>query len=309
MEHTRNPGQLRALLLAVIVAFAVMPGPARAGSDPLTVKIAAPVGAVLRPGNVVRVAVRGAARLARVEGTAFERPIAFIVDHDGRSAAALVGLAAETEPGRYEIVIHAETTSGEKLEASREIVVGKGLFRSQKLRVDPRFVQPPKDSLPRIEEERERLGELSHAVDHERPWQAPFGPPLDTPVTEPFGVKRTFNGQLASQHRGLDLRGAMGAPIAAPGAGRVVLADDLYYTGNTVVIDHGYGVVSLLAHMSKIKVHEGDLVERGTIVGEVGATGRVTGPHLHWTAWVGGVNVDPLSLVHAIDPHGAATAP
>jgi murein DD-endopeptidase MepM/ murein hydrolase activator NlpD len=268
----------------------------------LTVRVSpATSGGVLRPGGVVRVDLRSARPLAKVEATAFERPIAFVLAPDGRTATALVGLAVETTPGTYEISIQAETSAGEKLDATRELTVGKGLFPSHKLTVEPRFVQPPKDLLPRIEKERARLGELSHTVDRDRPWHAPFGPPLDTAVSEQFGVKRTFNGELASQHRGVDLRGAMGTPIAAPGAGLIVLADDLYYTGNTVVIDHGYGVLSLLAHMSKVLVHEGDLVERGTIVGEVGATGRVTGPHLHWTAWVGGVNVDPLSLIKAID--------
>jgi murein DD-endopeptidase MepM/ murein hydrolase activator NlpD len=186
------------------------------------------------------------------------------------------------------------------VDGTRTIKVAPAVFRSQRLRVDPRFVQPPKEVLPRIEKERARLGELSHTVDRERPWQTPFAPPLDSPVTEPFGVRRTFNGELATQHRGVDLKGAMGTPIAAPGAGRVVLAEELYYTGNTVVIDHGYGVLSLLAHMSRIRVKEGELVEAGAIVGEVGATGRVTGPHLHWSAWVGGISIDPLSLVAAI---------
>jgi len=193
------------------------------------------------------------------------------------------------------------TASGERLEGTRTITVSPAIFKSQRLKVDPRFVQPPKEALPRIEQERARLAEFSHHVDRDHAWQAPFSPPLASPVTESFGVKRTFNGELATQHRGVDLKGALGTPIAAPGAGRVVLAEELYYTGNTVVIDHGRGVVSLLAHMSHIGVKEGDVVAAGATVGEVGATGRVTGPHLHWSAWVGGTSIDPLSLVSAID--------
>jgi murein DD-endopeptidase MepM/ murein hydrolase activator NlpD len=162
-------------------------------------------------------------------------------------------------------------------------------------------VQPPKDVLPRIDKERAHLAELSHHLDHEHPWRAPFAAPLDSVVTESYGTRRTFNGELASQHRGVDLKGAMGTPIAAPGTGRVVLAEELYYTGNTVVIDHGAGVVSLLAHMSRIGVKEGDMVDAGAIVGDVGATGRVTGPHLHWSAWVGGTSIDPMSLIAAIN--------
>jgi murein DD-endopeptidase MepM/ murein hydrolase activator NlpD len=273
-------------------------GPASAPTLRLTLSTA---GRILRPGVVVRLDVRSPHPLARVEGTAFDKPIAFILASGARTATGLVGLPIDTVPGAYAIDIHGETATGEPVTVNREIQVGKALFRSQSLRVDPRFVEPPTEALPRIEKERARLGELSHTIDRERPWRAPFGRPLDSVVREPFGVRRTFNGQLATQHRGVDLKGATGTPIAAPGAGRVVLADDLYYTGNTVVIDHGYGVLSLLAHMSRVLVKEGQLVDRGDIVGEVGATGRVTGPHLHWSAWVGGTSIDPLSLVTAID--------
>jgi murein DD-endopeptidase MepM/ murein hydrolase activator NlpD len=297
---------LRRGLLLFLPLVPLLSGPPLAqpapSQDALTVTFTQPgPGVVLRPGDVVRVEVRSAKALGRIEGTAFQRPIALMIASDARTATGLIGMAAETAAGAYHVDIHGETATGERVDASRTLTVAKALFRSQRLRVDPRFVEPPREALPRIANERERIGALSHAIDRERPWQAPFGPPLDTPVSEPFGVRRTFNGELASQHRGVDLKGAMGTPIAAPGAGRVVLADDLYYTGNTVVIDHGYGVVSLLAHMSRVLVKEGQLVDPGAIVGEVGATGRVTGPHLHWSAWVGGVSIDPLSLVSAID--------
>jgi murein DD-endopeptidase MepM/ murein hydrolase activator NlpD len=275
---------------------------APAARGTLTVTVA-PAGRATpaRPGAVVRIDVRSATPLTKIDGTALERPIAFVLASDGRRASGLLGLAADTAKGAYTIAVHGETAAGTSVEAARTLVVAPAIFRSQKLRVDPRFVQPPKDELPRIEEERAHLAELSHVVDRDRPWHTPFAPPLESPVTEPYGVRRTFNGELASQHRGVDLKGAMGTPIAAPGAGRVVLAANLYYTGNTVVIDHGYGVLSLLAHMSRVRVKEGQLVDAGAIVGEVGATGRVTGPHLHWSAWVGGVSIDPLSLVTAID--------
>jgi murein DD-endopeptidase MepM/ murein hydrolase activator NlpD len=260
-----------------------------------------PAGRVWRPGAVVRVEVRSRVPLGKVEGTGLERAIPFVVAADGRTASGLLGLAADVQPGDYEIAVRGEAAGGGAIEGTVTISVAKALFRSQTLRVDPRFVQPPKEELPRIEKERARLGELSHHVDHEHPWHSPFSAPLDSPVTESYGTRRTFNGELASQHRGVDLKGAMGTSIAAPGAGRVVLAEELYYTGNTVVIDHGAGVVSLLAHMSRIGVKAGDVVDAGAIVGDVGATGRVTGPHLHWSAWVGGTSIDPMSLIAAIN--------
>jgi murein DD-endopeptidase MepM/ murein hydrolase activator NlpD len=300
---TRAALALAALVLALPLQLTRAASAQPAGGQPApALNVTLSTGArLLRPGVVVRIDVRSARPLARLEGTAFDKPIAFVVAADARGASGLVGLAADIVAGAYTIEMHGETKTGERVDVSREIQVGKPLFRSQSLRVEPRFVEPPKESLPRIEKERARLGELSHTVDRERPWHAPFGPPLDSLVSEAFGVRRTFNGKLATQHRGVDLKGAMGTPIAAPGAGRIVLVGDLYYTGNTVVIDHGYGVLSLLAHMSKVLAKEGQLVERGEIVGEVGATGRVTGPHLHWSAWVNGTSIDPLSLVAAID--------
>ena len=116
------------------------------------------------------------------------------------------------------------------------------------------------------------------------------------------GSRSIFNGQPRSPHSGADFLSPAGTPVAAPNAGRVVLADDLYYTGGTIVIDHGVGVISVFAHLSSIDVTEGTAVNVGDVVGKVGATGRVTGAHLHWTLRVGGTRVDPLSLLDLLGP-------
>ncbi len=112
-----------------------------------------------------------------------------------------------------------------------------------------------------------------------------------------FGTRSVFNGEERSPHAGTDFLSGTGTPIHAPAGGRVVAARDLFFSGNTVIIDHGLGVFSMLAHMSRIDVHEGDVVSRDAVVGRVGATGRVTGPHLHWALRVGGARVDPLSAL------------
>jgi murein DD-endopeptidase MepM/ murein hydrolase activator NlpD len=112
-----------------------------------------------------------------------------------------------------------------------------------------------------------------------------------------FGSRSIYNGQPRSPHGGADFLSPAGTPIKAPNAGHVAIARDLYYTGNTVVIDHGLGLFSVLAHLSAIDVHEGDTIVAGQIVGKVGATGRVTGAHLHWGIRLAGARVDPLSLL------------
>ena len=120
------------------------------------------------------------------------------------------------------------------------------------------------------------------------------------PANSAFGARSIFNGQPRSPHGGADFLSAAGTPVKAPNAGRVALARDLYFTGNTVVIDHGLGLFSLFAHLSAIDVQAGAAVGTGDVVGRVGATGRVSGPHLHWTVRAGGARVDPLSLLEVL---------
>ena len=110
-------------------------------------------------------------------------------------------------------------------------------------------------------------------------------------------MRSIFNGQARNPHNGADFMSPAGTPIQAPNAGRVALARDLYFSGNTIVIDHGLGLFSTLAHLSVLDVREGETVAAGQIVGRVGATGRVTGPHLHWAVRVAGARVDPMALL------------
>lgn len=254
-----------------------------------------------RPGDVVRVDLTASEPLARVDAYALAKVWPFVIAPDGRHATTLVAVSLDTRLGPHTIDIRGTTVRGAAIEAAHDLRIEKVVFPADRLRVAPKFVEPSPDARERIARERARLGELANHVSRDRAWQAPFEPPLPTKLTAVFGTRRVFNGQMQSQHRGIDLDGKIGDPVAAPGAGRVALADDLYYTGGTVIIDHGHGVMSLLAHLSRTLVKEGQIVRRGEIVGEVGATGRVTGPHLHWTAWVGSVAVDPRSLLKALD--------
>ncbi|HJT17882.1 MAG TPA: M23 family metallopeptidase, partial [Thermoanaerobaculia bacterium] len=126
---------------------------------------------------------------------------------------------------------------------------------------------------------------------------SPFIDPIAGVKGTNFGVRRIFNGEPRAPHSGADLHAAAGTPVHATNRGRVVLAKNLFFTGNTVLLDHGFGIYSLYAHLSRIDVHAGETVNRGEVVGLVGATGRVTAPHLHWGMRVQGARVDPFSLV------------
>lgn len=163
----------------------------------------------------------------------------------------------------------------------------------QKLVVDKKYVNPPAFEKARIEKDREKVKAALASGTGTRNWSLPFARPVQGSVSSQFGMKRVFNGQPRSVHRGLDLRGAQGTPIKACADGRVALVDNLYYSGNTVYLDHGNGVFTAYLHMSEPKVQPGQLVRKGDIVGLVGATGRVTGPHLHLSMIVQGQSVDP----------------
>jgi murein DD-endopeptidase MepM/ murein hydrolase activator NlpD len=128
-------------------------------------------------------------------------------------------------------------------------------------------------------------------------WRMSFERPRPGPITSVFGVPRVLNGTVRSRHYGVDFAGKMGASVRAANRGVVALVADLYYSGTTVIIDHGAGLLTGYFHLSRVLVAQGDTIERGQLLGRVGASGRVTRPHLHWFGAYGGVTVDPLDLL------------
>jgi murein DD-endopeptidase MepM/ murein hydrolase activator NlpD len=250
------------------------------------------------PGEVVRVAVRSAAPLATVQVKAFGRDVPAANDPPGEWRA-LVGIDLETAPGEYRIEVTAVTAAGVEVTETRTLAVDAKEFPTRTLRVDPRFVTPPASVRQRIEREARRLGAIFATEEPVASWPGAFVAPIEGAVVSGFGVRSVYNGEPRAPHGGADYASPAGTPIAAPAGGRVVLAGDLYYTGSTVVIAHGSGLYSLLAHLSRRDVTEGARVAAGEVVGAVGATGRATGPHLHWTVRLHRARVDPLSIIAA----------
>ncbi|MDO8501323.1 MAG: M23 family metallopeptidase [Gemmatimonadaceae bacterium] len=171
--------------------------------------------------------------------------------------------------------------------------------RRRALAVAPRFTRPLDSATQaRIDNENARAREIGRRA-HDIPptWTEPFLRPRASAVTSRFGSGRMFNGALSSRHLGVDFAGGIGAPVRAANKGVVALADQFFLAGNLIYIDHGGGVVTGYFHLSKALVATGDTVSRGQEIGFVGATGRVTGPHLHWSARYGAITVNPLDLV------------
>lgn len=201
------------------------------------------------------------------------------------------------ESGRRDLVIRMRVGATDTVTVRRTVRVESHAFPATRLSVAPRYSSPPEEVLDRIERERELIDEALSVVTDHWLWDGRFTWPRPHRVTSPFGQRRLFNEELRSRHWGLDLSGRTGEPVRAAARGRVVLAHHLYYAGKTVFLDHGHGVVTGYSHLSEIGVQEGDTVESGEVLGEVGATGRVTGPHLHWTLRIGGVRLDAASLM------------
>lgn len=165
--------------------------------------------------------------------------------------------------------------------------------------MNKKYVNPPASQQERIKKDREKVRRALAQYLPERFWTIPFERPVQGGVSSLFGMKRVFNGEPRSVHRGLDLRGAQGTPILACADGEVALADNLYFSGNVVYINHGEGVFSAYLHMSEARVQVGERVRKGQVIGLVGATGRVTGPHLHLSLIVQGQSVDPQPFLAA----------
>lgn len=184
-----------------------------------------------------------------------------------------------------------------KAEATREVRLFDRKRPVQRLTVDRKYVAPPPEEAARIKRDRQKVAAALAQTLPERHWELPLERPVPGGVSSLFGLKRVFNGQPRGMHRGLDLRGAEGSPIHACADGVVALVDNLYFSGNAVYINHGDGVFSSYLHMSKPLVTPGERVKRGQVIGLVGATGRVTGPHLHLGLVVQGEAVDPQPLL------------
>jgi murein DD-endopeptidase MepM/ murein hydrolase activator NlpD len=234
-----------------------------------------------------------------------EQPLAALVMVDGetrtvleRSASGttfrgLLGVDLAAAPGARPLVF--ETPDG-STRLVWPLKVAAGDFRVQKLSVDPRYVEVPKEELERVKADQVRVAEAYSRGSAVRLFTS-FARPVKARSNGNFGARRVYNGKTKGFHAGLDLAAAEGTSVQAAGDGRVVLAGELYFSGGTVLLDHGAGLFTQYFHLSRIDVKEGDDVAKGARLGASGHTGRVTGPHLHWGAKLHAARVNPEDLL------------
>jgi len=254
----------------------------------------------IAPGELVELVVTSASPLAAVTGEGLGERVVFVRGDDGRWRG-LAGLDLDTPPGPAVVTVSTLLAGGAPGPTSREVLdVQQKAFPTRNVTVEESFVNPPATVLARIERESKKVRAILAAVSPSRYWTGPFVAPVPGPPISSFGRRSVFNGQPRSPHSGTDFRAATGTPVKAPNRGRIALAEAQYFSGNVVLIDHGLGMYSFLAHLSEIAVEEGQIVDRGDVVGLSGATGRVSGPHLHWTVRLNGARVDPLSVLEIL---------
>src|SRR6266853_444935 len=249
-------------------------------------------------GSVLLIEVRSTKPLAEVQGEWGGRSVPIWQEASRESQRkGLLAVDLEKAPGEYELKLTGQTATGEKISCSAMVVVRKGLFATEKLQVGKEFVEPDPEQVKRANEERRKLRDIFDHVTPERLWDGNFRIPLEgVTMGSNFGKRRILNGNPGSPQGGMDVPGTTGTPVHAAQRGRVALAEELFFAGNTVVLDHGLGIYSFYGHLSEIDVKAGDTVETGVVLGKVGATGRVTGPHLHWGLTVERARVNPLLL-------------
>jgi murein DD-endopeptidase MepM/ murein hydrolase activator NlpD len=246
-----------------------------------------------RPGELVVLTIDGAGRGGGVRVRAFGRDVPAYAVSDGEWRA-LVGIDLDVKPGTYPVSVQAGSPEQHVV---HDLVVAPRAFRTRRLTVDEAFVTPPASEQERIAREAALLERVWTSPPRAPLWTGAFVRPVPQPANSAFGTRSIFNGKPRNAHGGADFLSPAGTPVHAPNAGRVAVARNLYFSGNTVVLEHGAGLFSMLAQLSAIEVAEGDTVVAGQVVGLVGATGRVTGPHLHWAVRAGGGRIDPLSLL------------
>jgi murein DD-endopeptidase MepM/ murein hydrolase activator NlpD len=280
---------MKSILLAVGLVAVTLPQ-----GNSLRIK---PSARSIQPGELVLLTITGPDRIDALRARAFDQDL-IPRRVDDRTWQVIVGIDLDVAAGRHDVVLRwtqAGKTSTQT--ATHTLVVTPKTFRTRTLTVPETFVNPPESAQARIAADAKLIAQAWDSKTDEPYWKGPFVVPVPHEANSAFGSRSVYNGQARSPHGGADFASPSGTPIKAPNAGRILIARDMYYTGGTVAIDHGLGLVSLVAHLSKIDVKEGAMVQAGDVVGEVGATGRVTGPHLHWAVKARNARVDPLSLL------------
>jgi murein DD-endopeptidase MepM/ murein hydrolase activator NlpD len=259
----------------------------------LWVSVAAPAAETFTPPRAS--AVPGGVVTFELSGAPDEKPV---VTHQGRPVMvvrresgwlAVLGLSLDLEPGPQAVDVQQPGAEPRRI----QFEVKPKQYRTQALKVAPGMVNPSPENQERIAKESAKVRAALETFSAEAPATLRFAQPVPGTRSSSFGLRRVFNGEARRPHSGMDIAAPTGTPIKSPLAGKVIDVGEYYFNGNNVIIDHGQGLLTMYCHLSKIGVKQGQDVQAGDVIGDVGATGRVTGAHLHWGVSLSGTMVDP----------------
>jgi murein DD-endopeptidase MepM/ murein hydrolase activator NlpD len=278
-----------------LLALACHPALATAADAVLALRV---VPEQVRQGGVAVLRIESATPLQTVRVRAGTEEIPVPEPPGTGSLAVLVGIDLERVPGTLPIRVEARGGAGRPLSATAALRIAEAHFPVQRLTLPRSFVELDAATLARIQQEQAILSRLWETVTPERRWQGPFRMPLES-ASPPngFGVRRIINGEPRAPHTGVDFPAPAGTPVLAANAGTVALVAEQFFSGRTVILDHGLGLYTMYFHLQESLVREGQPVAPGEPIGRVGSTGRATGPHLHWGARLNGARIDPDALV------------
>ncbi|WP_324731555.1 peptidoglycan DD-metalloendopeptidase family protein [Pseudomonas paeninsulae] len=244
------------------------------------------------PGGVAVIDLGPAASAPR---TTYQGKPVLVIHEDGQRWVAIVGLPLTTKPGSQQIKVN----DTQRL----SFQVGGKHYAEQRITIkNQQQVNPNAANLKRINRELAEQTRAYQQFSARQPSNLLFDKPVSGPLSSPFGLRRFFNGEERNPHSGLDFAAKRGTPVQAPAAGQVILIGDYFFNGKTVFVDHGQGLISMFCHLSEIGVKVGDELPRGGVLGKVGATGRATGPHLHWNVSLNDARIDPAIFIGAFKP-------
>jgi murein DD-endopeptidase MepM/ murein hydrolase activator NlpD len=260
-------------------------------------------------GTLLLAQIRSEKPLSEVSGRWSDRDVPFWGESEKQrvpprayTRQALLGVDLERAAGKYEFTVTGQFQGGGLVNCRAMVEVKEGHFATENLTVKKQFVEPNPEQEARAAAETKRLREIYDRVTPERLWDGPFRAPLDGEFKgSNFGKRRVLNGHPGTPHGGVDFPAPTGTPVHAAQKGRVVLAEELFFSGNSVIVDHGLGIYTFYCHFSEIDAKVGDEVVAGTVLGKVGATGRVTGPHLHWGLTVQRARVNALDVLRVLE--------
>lgn len=247
-------------------------------------------------GGLAEVRVSGAS-LTAIEGRLGQTPIDF-QQSGGSSFVGLIGADIEAKPRMTKLLLIATTRRGTLYERKVSVNIKARAFKTESFNVPASFDQVSPETLEEISREQADFARAFASSSPERLWESPFLRPVPQEASaSSFGLRRIINGSPRAPHSGTDLSAPFGTEVMATNHGRVVLVGNYFFAGGSVVLDHGGGLFTMYFHLSEFRVNQGALVKRGEVVGLSGASGRVTGPHLHWGARLVGARIDPLQLL------------